>query len=172
MSRQGQVTSRINEQDHVKPGVVFPSVVSVHDVTANLFLYVLANVVTTRHYGAQTTRTGTMTNHLVAIALTDGEVFSNLKFTQRLYDAMLESGAIVLPDPVDVSNAIERAQSVVPELLKEDGVTVHQLIMGTDLSNLLAGMRPENSDQTRQRLEDAFKDSRAYYDRWVAKAKK
>ena len=61
MSRQGKVTSRINEQDHVKPGVIFPAVITARDVTANLFRYVLNNVVRTRHYGAQTTRTGTLT---------------------------------------------------------------------------------------------------------------
>jgi CRISPR-associated protein Csc2 len=91
-----------NGRDHVKPGILFPSVITMRDVTANLFRYVVHNVLRTRHYGAQTTRTGTMTNHLIAIILSDGEMFSNLKFTQRLYDALQDHGAIPPPDPVDV----------------------------------------------------------------------
>lgn len=172
MSREGQVTSRINEQDHVRPGVIFPAVVSVHDVTASLFQYVLSNVLSTGHYGAQTTRTGRMTNHPVAIALTDGEIFSNLKFTQRLYDALQDVSAITPPDPVDIQVAVDKARLLVPELLREDGVAVHQLILGPDLHGLLAGLRPVGADHTAQLLKAAFTDSQAYYGRWVAKTKK
>src|SRR6266478_10233197 len=37
MSRQGEVTSRINEQDHVRPGVIFPAIITAHDLSPNLF---------------------------------------------------------------------------------------------------------------------------------------
>ena len=137
MSRQGEVTSRINEQDHVKPGVIFPAVVTVRDVTANLFYYVLQNVLRTRHYGAQTTRTGTMTNHLIAVAMTDGEIFSNLKFTQRLYDALLAQNVIHPPDPVDVPTALAAARTLVPTYCGEDGVVVEQLVEIDALQTLL-----------------------------------
>jgi CRISPR-associated protein Csc2 len=72
------VTSRINEQDHVRPQVIFPSVLTVRDLTYPLFRYVLNNVLRTRRYGAQTTRTGRMENRLLALVLADGEIFSNL----------------------------------------------------------------------------------------------
>jgi CRISPR-associated protein Csc2 len=172
MSRQGEVTSRINEQDHVKPGVIFPAVVTVRDITANLFHYVLQNVRRTRHYGAQTTRTGTMTNHLIAVVLTDGEIFSNLKFTQRLYDALLAQNAIHPPDPLDVPTALAAARTLVPDLLREDGTVIEQLVETGDLQTLLQEIHTADGSQVRQQLQAAFDDSRAYHERWIARARR
>lgn len=169
MSRAGEVTSRINEQDHVKPGVIFPTVITVRDVTANLFYYVVQNVLRTRHYGAQTTRTGTVANHLIGIILADGEIFSNLKFTQRLYDALQDSGALQPPDPVDVPTALKAARDLVPQLVAEDGVVIAQHLTGDDLAAFVRDLRATDGAQVQQALQAAFSDSRAYYDRWIAK---
>ena len=172
MSRQGDVTSRINEQDHVKPGTIFPSVITVRDVTANLFRYVLGNVVRTRHYGAQTTRTGAVENHVLAILLTDGEIFSNLKFTQRLYDTLQSQNAFSPPDPVNLQTAMEAARALLPELLREDGVDSSQLVQGQDIREILVEARGETREQTQAILQAAFEDSQAYHDRWIIKPKK
>lgn len=171
MSRQGDVTSRINEQDHVRPGVIFPAIITAHDLSSNLFRYVLNNVIRTRHYGAQTTRTGTMRNHLIAVILSDGEIFSNLKFTQRLYDVLTDQGSITPPDLVDLSRAVTAAREVLPELLGEDGVRIDQLAIGSDIDALLSEMRPDNGEQARELLEHAFQDSQAYYKRWIEKSR-
>lgn len=61
-SKVGEVTSRINQQDHIKPQVFFPSIVTLKDPTEASFLYVFNNLLRTRHYGAQTTRTGRVRN--------------------------------------------------------------------------------------------------------------
>jgi CRISPR-associated protein Csc2 len=171
MSRQGEVTSRINEQDHVKPGVIFPSVITVRDVTAKLFRYVLNNVIRTRHYGAQTTRTGTMINYIVGVVQTDREIFSNLKFTQRLYDVLKAKNTFNPPDPVDVEAALSSARELIPVLLHEDGVSREQMVEGKELDTLLLEARCETGDQTRQMLQNAFGDSQAYHDRWIAKSR-
>jgi CRISPR-associated protein Csc2 len=169
MSRAGQVTSRINEADHVKPQVLFPTVITVRDATPALFEYVVNNIIRTKHYGAQTTRTGGMANHILAIALTDGEIFSNLKFCQKLYDEMTE--AIQPPAPVNVNQAREKAAAMIPTLLQEDGVTVDQLLAGETLANWLAEFsnRLSNADSMRQLLQTAFTDSRRYYETYIAK---
>jgi CRISPR-associated protein Csc2 len=174
MSRQGEVTSRINEADHVRPQVIFPAVITARDVTAALFDYVLNNVLRTRRYGAQTTRTGTVSNHVVAIALTDGEVFSNLKFTQALYDALKAKNAINPPDPIDPVLAYATAQALVPDLLKADGVAVDQLLIGKDLEAVLSQMqtRLEDAVVVKQLLEAAFGDSRKYAQTYVVKKPK
>ena len=174
MTRYGDVTSRINEQDHVQPQVVFPAVVTARDLTENLFLYVLNNVLRTHRYGAQTTRTGRLRNRIVAIALTDGDIFSNLLFTQQLYDVLIDTGAINPPDPVNPDVAFKAAQALVPELLKEDGVTVDQLLIGDELEKLLAEMRALNVDggAVASLLADAFADSRAYHEAWIAESAK
>jgi len=86
MSEGGQMRSSINELDHIIPEVVFPVVETLRDLTYEGFLYVLGNLLRTRRYGAQESRTGTMKNHVIGLAICDGEVFSNLHFTQALYD--------------------------------------------------------------------------------------
>lgn len=174
MSRQGEVTSRINEADHVRPQVIFPAVITARDVTAALFDYVLNNVLRTRRYGAQTTRTGTVSNHIVAIALTDGEVFSNLRFTQALYDALKARGAVNPPDPIDPAIAFAAAQALVPEMLKADGVAVDQLLIGAELSEALRAMqtRLDEPAAARQLLDAAFGDSRKYAQAYIAKKAK
>src|SRR5713226_775707 len=92
MSKAGETKSSFGEQDHVLPQVFFPTVITVRDPTEAEFIYVLNNILRTKRYGAQTTRTGTLENHVVAIAFTDGEIFSNLKLTQTLYDMLDRDG--------------------------------------------------------------------------------
>jgi len=169
MSRHGVPTSRINEQDHVTPQVIFPSVVTTHDLTESLFLYVLDNVQRAKRYGAQTTRTGRMQNHIVAIVLTDGEIFSNLIFTQKLYDVLSEKEKINLPDPIDPQDAIAAAQEIIPLLIKNDGVTVDQLLMGDELQTFLDEV---GAMDIKTLLEKAFADSKAYHQAWIAKSSK
>jgi CRISPR-associated protein Csc2 len=169
MSRQGETTSRINEQDHVKPQTFFPSVITIRDTTGPLFEYVLNNVIRTRHYGAQTTRTGSMTNHILAIALTDGEIFSNLKFTQALYDTLGDQ--ISPPNPVDAAVARQAAAELIPNLLQSDGVTVDQLLMGEELTQMLTAFNQQLGDASAMKsiLEAAFSDSRVYHNTYISK---
>lgn len=171
MSRQGTTTSRINEQDHVLPQVIFPSVVTMRDVTAPLFKYVLNNVLRTRRYGAQTTRTGRVQNHLLGIVLADGEIFSNLRFTQRLYDELKEE--LQPPNPVNEQKALAAAQAIIPSLLAKDGVFCQQVLTGEALNEWLADFRANQAGgKTRELLEDAFKDSRTYHTHYIAKPSK
>lgn len=172
MTRHGEVTSRINEQDHIQPQVIFPAVVTTRDLTENLFYYVVNNVLRARRYGAQTTRTGRLHNQMVAVAFTDGEIFSNLLFTQRLYDVLMAAGAINPPDPVNVAAAFDAAETLVPELLAQDGVVVDQLLTGETLRAFLEELTARVADDTgmKQLLSDAFVDSRAYHEAWIAKA--
>jgi CRISPR-associated protein Csc2 len=172
MSRQGETTSRINEQDHVTPQVIFPSVVTVRDATAPLFQYVLNNVLRTRRYGAQTTRTGRVQNHLLAIVLADGEIFSNLRFTQRLYDRLHDEGSIAPPNPVPEQRALEVAAALVPELLAADGVATAQTLTGEALAAWVRDFQQGLANGgTEALLQTAFRDSRAYHQQYIAKKK-
>jgi CRISPR-associated protein Csc2 len=169
MTRYGEVTSRINEQDHVTPQVIFPSVVTTRDLTENLFLYVLNNILRTKRYGAQTTRTGRMQNHIVAVVLADGEIFSNLLFAQTLYDTLKSQGKINPPDPIDPQDAVAAAQQILPNLLNSDGVKIDQLLMGDELKTLLNEV---SAMDAKALLEKAYADSRAYHQAWIAKTDK
>ncbi|NDJ63155.1 MAG: type I-D CRISPR-associated protein Cas7/Csc2, partial [Chloroflexi bacterium] len=166
MSEKGVVTSRISQQDHVKPGVIFPAVITTRDLTEALFVYVLNNVLRTTRYGATTTRGGTVRNHVAAIILSDGEIFSNLLFTQRLFDALPSNPGL---DPVPVGAALEAALKLIPALLAEDSVRDHQVLLGTALDEYLASVRGMDEATLVNWLRKAHEQTREYYDSNIAK---
>jgi len=168
MSDKGIVSSRINQQDHVKPQVIFPSVMTTRDLTSALFFYVLQNVLRTSRYGATTTRGGTVKNHITAIILSDGEIFSNLLLTQRLHDVLKPDGN----DPVKLNDALSVAEQVIPVLLAEDNARDTQVLMGAELSAFLNSMRAMGESDVRAWLEAAAKDSQIYHDANIAKQPK
>ncbi|HLY27752.1 MAG TPA: type I-D CRISPR-associated protein Cas7/Csc2, partial [Aggregatilineales bacterium] len=168
MSDRGEVTSRINQQDHVKPQTIFPAVITTRDLTPALFNYVLLNVLRTTRYGATTTRGGTVRNHVVAIVLSDGEIFSNLLFTQRLYDRLQPSGN----DPVAIQAALQAAGEVVPELLAEDSVRDTQLLLGDELQSYLHQISSLDGETLAQQLSQATSESQVYHRAYIAKPEK
>src|SRR6266702_3623092 len=146
MSEDGKMKTALGEQDYVLPQVYFPSVVTIKDPTEAEFIYVLNNVLRTKRYGAQNTRTGTVVNYVTGIVFSDGEVFSNLQLTQAVYDAL--SPEQPAKTPLAQSAVLSAMQSVVPELLREDGV-VAQLIEGGRLKTLLQEIMRVTSDEAR-----------------------
>jgi CRISPR-associated protein Csc2 len=174
MSREGVVTSRFNEQDHVRPQTLFPSIITTRDLTSALFLYVLNNVLRTRRYGAQTTRTGTMSNHVAAIVLADGEICSNLRLTQAVYDALVERDALYPGQPVDPQMVLTALDELLPTLLVEESVHISQLLHGAELRATLDELRSrtQSSDGNRELIMAAARDSRSYYSTYVEKKKK
>lgn len=138
-------TNRFSEQDHVLPEVPFPSVVTLRDPTPNAFLYLLNNLYRTKRYGAQTTRTGQMQNKLMAIIFADGEIFSNLRLSQKMYDLL---GGKLPPYELDTLKQV--TEQAVAELIQGDGVH-YELIQGEALVSL------QNEAQTILADETAFK---------------
>lgn len=135
MSERGIPRSSINEQDHILPEVTFPTVETLRDPTLEGFTYVLGNLLRTHRYGAQETRTGTMNNHLVGIIITDGEVFSNLHFTQALHDVL--TGEVA----TSIDTLCQKATDIIPNLLQQESVRVKQIVTGESLKALLAEVR-------------------------------
>src|SRR6266571_7327544 len=122
MSEDGKMRNALGEQDYVLPQVYFPSVVTIKDPTEAEFIYVLNNVLRTKRYGAQNTRTGTVENHVTGIVFSDGEIFSNLQLTQSVYDALSSEQRAKTPLPQEA--VFEAMESVTPLLLHEDGLVV------------------------------------------------
>ena len=168
MSQHGEVRSSFGEQDHVVPQVFFPSVITIKDVTVNSFAYVLNNVLRTKRYGAQTTRTGRLANHIVGVVFADGEIFSNLKFTQAIHDAL---GDDKEETPLNPATVIQTAQSTTSELLKEDGVNYH-LLEGDNLQTLLGIVKEVTTSEEKlhQLLQEANAETQEYSERVIQKA--
>ncbi len=134
MSEDGKMKTALGEQDYVLPQVYFPSVVTIKDPTEAEFIYVLNNILRTKRYGAQNTRTGTVENHVTGIVFSDGEIFSNLQLTQAAYDALSPEQRAKTPLPQEA--VLEAIKSVTPVLLQEDGL-VAQHYAGEHLQTLI-----------------------------------
>src|SRR6266705_6738827 len=144
MSEDGKMRNALGEQDYVLPQVYFPSVVTIKDPTEAEFIYVLNNVLRTKRYGAQNTRTGTVENHVTAIVFSDGEIFSNLQLTHSVYDILPPEHRAKTPMPQ--AAVIEAMETAVQTLLSEDGL-VAQLYSGERLNALLHEILQITSDE-------------------------
>lgn len=142
MTRGTETTNRFSEQDHVLPEMPFPSVVTLRDPTPNAFLYVLNNLYRTKRYGAQTTRTGQMQNKLLAVIFADGEIFSNLRLTQKMYDLL---GGNLPPYELDVLKRM--TEQAIDELVQGDGVH-YELIQSNSLVSLQNEAQSVLADET------------------------
>ena len=120
MSEAGQMRSAINQLDHILPEVTFPAVETLKDVTHEAFIYVLGNLLRTKRYGAQESRTGTVRNHILGIVFCDGEIFSNLQFTQALYDVLKTKDKL----DSNISDIKTEAEQVINNLLEKELVTI------------------------------------------------
>lgn len=165
MGKAGEMKTSIGEQDHVSPQVYFPAVVTLKDPTEAGFLYVFNNILRTKRYGAQSTRTGTMDNHLLAVAFADGEIFSNLKLTQKVTDLLRERGQFDPPlQPAYVRQAVAEA---IPVLLADDGV-VAQVYDGRRLAALLAEVNGiiSDGDKLAGLIRQVTADAQQYAERY------
>jgi CRISPR-associated protein Csc2 len=171
-SKPGEITSRINQQDHIRPQVFFPSIVTLKDPTEASFLYVFNNILRTRHYGAQTTRTGRVRNQLIGVIFADGEIVSNLRWTQAIYDRMKSERTLDLTDPLDEDNVLQAAEVSITELLAQEFI-VHNDIIGDRFQTLLNEVKQLTASETgiNQILEQANRESKAYANKHISKKK-
>lgn len=173
MSRKGEVTSRINQQDHIKPQVFFPSIVTLKDPTEASFLYVFNNILRTRHYGAQTTRTGRVRNQLIGVVFADGEITSNLRWTQAIYDQMKADDTLKSPDPLNEDDVMEAANKTIEALMSEEFI-VHTDFIGETFTPLLNEVKKLTASETgiKEILQQADKEAKNYFTKYVEKPKK
>ncbi len=173
MSEKGSVTSRINQQDHIKPQVFFPSIVTLKDPTEANFLYVFNNILRTRHYGAQTTRTGRVRNELIGVIFADGEIVSNLRWTQAIYDVMKESHNFDSTDPLNEESVLTAATSTIEALMTKEFI-VHTDLLGAKFTPLLDEVKTllGNEDSLKQVLQQADQEAKVYFKAHIEKPKK
>ena len=167
MSEKGVMRTAINELDHVLPEISFPTVETLRDPTFEGFLYVLGNLLRTRRYGAQESRTGTMSNHIIGIVLCDSEIFSNLHFTQALYDGLK-------PDfHAPIADIIKKAIEVTNNLLNNEPVRKNQVIMGSQLTDLLTEVSAiyQDESQLKSTISTLYQQTKAYAETFGAVAK-
>ena len=173
MSRNGEVTSRINSQDHILPQTFFPSIVTLKDPTEAGFLYVFNNILRTRHYGAQTTRTGRVRNELVGVIFADGEIVSNLRWTQKIYDLMKDvtPTQINSPDPLNEDDVENAAKDAIEALMQEECIPFTSYI-GDAFQSLLDEVKQVTGDEAKLKelLTQANAESSTYAQKHISKS--
>jgi CRISPR-associated protein Csc2 len=171
-SKPGEVTSRINQQDHIKPQVFFPSIITLKDPTEASFLYVFNNILRTRHYGAQTTRTGRIRNELIGVVFADGEITSNLRWTQAIYDHMKSNKTLNPPDPLNEDDVTTAAKSTIQALMTDEFI-VHTDFIGDDFIRLLDEVKTLTSSEEKMKeiLKKADAEAKEYANKYIGKNK-
>lgn len=169
----GTVTARINQQDHIRPQVFFPSIVTLKDPTEASFLYVFNNILRTRHYGAQTTRTGRVRNELIGIVLADGEITSNLRWTQAIYDLLPDVNQHSL-EPLNEDEVIKAAKNAIESLIAEEFITVADFMIGDRFDSLLKEIKTltNNQEGIKAILQQADEEAKAYAQKHIKGKKK
>ena len=164
----GKTRSSFGEQDHVVPQVFFPSIVTLRDPTYNGFLYVLGNLLRTERYGAQETRTGRVYNHLVGVLFSNGELFSNLRFTQAIYDRLREQLRSD-EDLIERGAILAAARASYTELIAQEPITRDYVAIGQEATALEQEIIALYSDRARTHtfIESFAQETRNY----VARAK-
>jgi CRISPR-associated protein Csc2 len=150
------------EHDHIVPQVFFPAIVTLRDPTHEGFLYVLGNILRTDRYGATDTRTGKVKNHPVAVVFANGEVFSNLRYTQAIYDHLKEKGQ--WSEPLVRESVLKAGESVYAALIAQEPVVRMEELVGDKLTALLAEAQALYQDeaQTKALLEALDAKTRKY----------
>ncbi|MEC4895540.1 MAG: type I-D CRISPR-associated protein Cas7/Csc2 [Oscillatoria sp. PMC 1051.18] len=171
-SKPGEVTSRINQQDHIRPQVFFPSIVTLKDPTEASFLYVFNNILRTRHYGAQTTRTGRVRNELLGVVFADGEIVSNLRWTQAIYDR-LPKEILTSIDPLDEDLVMEKATEAIQALITEEFI-VHTDFIGEEFQPIIAEVKALTAKEEGilSILRQADTETKAYAKKHIGSKKK
>jgi CRISPR-associated protein Csc2 len=171
-SKVGEVTSRINQQDHIRPQVFFPSIVTLKDPTEAGFLYVFNNILRTRHYGAQTTRTGRVRNELLGVIFADGEIVSNLRWTQAIYDLIPED-ILQSIDPLEEDLIMEKATEAIQALMSDEFI-VHTDYIGKNFQPVLTEVKALTGSEEgiNSILNKANEEAKAYFKKYIEKKKK
>lgn len=142
IDEQEQTSGTITEYDYTMPEVFLPSVVTTVDLTLDEFVYILGNLLRTTRYGKESSRQGFMRNHILAIAFSDVELFSNLEFTQAFYDAFAADTEIDLVKGfLSEQDFVRHAPKVIQQLTANLNGRL-QMIVGTEALEAFNGQPP------------------------------
>lgn len=171
MTERGETRASFGEQDYVVPQVFFPSVVTLRDPTYEGFLYVMGNLLRTDRYGAQETRTGKVHNHVLAVVWANGEIFSNLRFTQEIYDTLARRGAYREQEPLDPAQVRPAAIEAYRRLMDDEPVARAAELVVPEADALLREVTQLYGDaaRTRQLLNALNSAAQEYARKYGAK---
>ena len=139
----------ITEFDHLKPQAFIPTIETTVDLTVDEFIYVLGNILKTTRYGKESSREGYLRNHVMAIVLSDMELFSNLELTQAYYDAFMVGQSSKFTDGYVSIDDFRKHFNDVFDTLKTRLFGRLQIISGEKLQQLLQDVSALYTDEAK-----------------------
>lgn len=184
----GKQSQSIQKDQVIRSGTIFLDIETIKDVTSNEFLYVLANILRTKRYGAQSSRLGKMNNFIVGIVLSNCELISNLEWVKCAYDYLCSKLSVPngkCPEfPINPSILKEVAKNSMNDLLKNihgekqvlnekevleiinevdliynDAAKVEAFLKDIDAKNEIRAFKKEDKKKTKKDKTDRSKDS-------------
>jgi CRISPR-associated protein Csc2 len=80
----GKNSTSLGEVEYIKPGTHFVDIETLKDVTKEELIYILANILRSKRYGAISSKIGKMDNYILGVYFSDCELVSNLELTQEI----------------------------------------------------------------------------------------
>lgn len=111
----GEPSHSIGTDEYVRPETIFLDIQTLKDVTPDELRYVLGNILRATRYGAISSRIGKIRNHLLMVALSNCELFSNLEWVQQTYDR-LRGDAAEADFPLHLTEVASEARAAAESL--------------------------------------------------------
>jgi CRISPR-associated protein Csc2 len=160
--------------DFVKPGTLFPSIVTLDSATPEEVMFVLATIARTTRYGKSTSRGGNVKNRILDIVTAHHDGPANLELTQLTVAELAERQAsgksgydrddlndIVKGGPIAQERAADALQNAYEELLDRRGIEATHI--GREDANALV-----DNLQDEETLRDILNDQANKVDTYVA----
>jgi CRISPR-associated protein Csc2 len=111
-------------------------------------------------------------NELVGVVFADGEIVSNLRWTQAIYDEMNLGESLRALDPLNENDVLAAAQKSM-EALMEDEFIVHTDFIGDAFQTLLGEVKTLTGSEAgiRSILQQADAEAKAYAEKHISKKK-
>lgn len=120
---EAKASKGLNTSEYIKPGVHFLDVMTLKDVTADEFRYIVGNVLLTSRYGAVSSRVGRMENQILGIFGGIAELPSSLELVQAVHDQFTTNNK-PLEHPLDNGDLIAETQAVISNWTNRRGVSL------------------------------------------------
>lgn len=158
---EGKASTGLNTSEYIKPGVHFLDVVTLKDVTADEFRYVLGNILLTSRYGAVSSRVGRMENQILGVFGGTAELPSSLELVQTLHDSMTANNQ-PLEHPLNNDLLINEVGKVMNTWGSRRGISVK--LSDDALKAVIDDVDQHWSEAQREqflkRLDESYKDFR------------
>jgi len=142
-----KASTALNTSEYIKPSVHFLDVVTLKDVTADEFRYIVGNILLTSRYGAVSSRVGRMENQILGVFGGIAELPSSLELVQSVHDAFTASGK-ALEHPFEQQAIADVTKQVISNWTNKRGVSVK--LSDAEVTELIADVDLNWSEDERE----------------------